>query len=266
MKKEKGLDMWFFLCDNKTSIKEEEEEGDKKMQLNKYLNKQTANTNLIHWIEHNLKNYLETNPENQTEIEHILDYLNSPDAPKRLNRMSYEQAKISTDKWNTSLIKKASDVRESTVDTELVVVVESEMRLVKLTGKAAYQYEGAQMGHCVSSYFENSKSSIYSLRDRNNEPHCTIELDTKGSINQIKGKQNKPIVPKYVSAVLQSLEYLKCNIRSSEMDNLGYDSFEGNEGMWSFLESNFVGIQEIKFKEKRYFYKSSVLVAKGMAA
>jgi len=38
------------------------------------------------------------------------------------------------------------------------------------------------MSHCVSSYY-GRKVAIYSLRDKNNLPHATIEEN-----NQVKGK------------------------------------------------------------------------------
>jgi len=70
----------------------------------------SAREEVLKWINTNLKNYIgkygTKNLENQTEIEHIIDYLISEDAPKRLKKMSYSEAKKNTEKWNKSLIKK----------------------------------------------------------------------------------------------------------------------------------------------------------------
>lgn len=68
--------------------------------------------------------------------------------------------------------------------------------------------EGNLMGHCVGSGIyhsdvKNGKVQIWSLRDKNNFPHATIELrKTNGqtgkfTVSQICGKENKPIIEKY---------------------------------------------------------------------
>jgi hypothetical protein len=58
------------------------------------------------------------------------------------------------------------------------------------------------MSHCVASYYGRD-TVIYSLRDSNNNPHCTIEDG-----NQIKGKGNGSVDPKYIDYVVKFLEKL----------------------------------------------------------
>ena len=43
------------------------------------------------WVNVNLVNYLKNNIEVQDDIEHILDYLCSTKAPKRLSKVSYDE-------------------------------------------------------------------------------------------------------------------------------------------------------------------------------
>jgi len=79
--------------------------------------------------------------------------------------------------------------------------------------------EGEKMGHCVGSYCEAVSAGtkvIYSLRDKENEPHVTIEIGEldqdqitswydyhgdedppKEVLIQVKGKENAPPVQKY---------------------------------------------------------------------
>lgn len=144
------------------------------------------------WIAHNLVNYLEKNPEVQDEIEHIIDYLISKDAPARLRGMAYAEAKSNAEKWVKAQAKKGEDIKETDKDTETVLDFNDGFRIVKLVGENAYKREGFLMRHCVASYF-GKNTEIYSLRDKDNLPHCTMEKD-----QQIKGKGNGDIHPRYV--------------------------------------------------------------------
>ncbi len=60
------------------------------------------------------------------------------------------------------------------------------------------------MGHCVGgknykSKIKNKQSLILSIRDKNNTPHVTIEVDVKSrSVVQKFGKGNKPPIEKYM--------------------------------------------------------------------
>ncbi len=60
------------------------------------------------------------------------------------------------------------------------------------------------MGHCVGgqnykSKVKNKQSIILSIRDGNNMPHVTIEVDVRSrTVIQKYGKSNKPPIPKYL--------------------------------------------------------------------
>ena len=78
--------------------------------------------------------------------------------------------------------------------------------------------EGDKMGHCVGSYCDevtSGNTTIYSLRDRRNEPHATIEViptlplgrtRSRGRVDQIKGKGNAAPVEKYRPMIKQWLQ------------------------------------------------------------
>jgi hypothetical protein len=176
----------------------------------------TNNEEVSYWIDHNLNNYLKTNPENQDDIEHILDYFMSDDAPKRLRPMSYTEAKINAEKWQKIQQKKGASIEEKPDDTETILDFNDGFRIVKLIGENAYKREGFLMSHCVASYYGNGKE-IYSLRDKDNMPHCTIEKD-----NQVKGKGNGNIHPKYIEYVIKFLEKVGMTVGDNEMKHLGY--------------------------------------------
>ncbi len=88
----------------------------------------------------------------------------------------------------------------------------------KLTTDACVEYEGAMMGHCVGGYghqVESGTVEIYSLRDKNNEPHVTIEVEPHSEwdslgvgLQQVKGKENNPPVLKYREQVIDFLRKL----------------------------------------------------------
>lgn len=196
--------------------------------LDKYL-KQSNSVELNNWINTTLKAYLRKNQENQGEIEHILDFLNSDRAPKRLQKMSYAQAKISAEKWVKALTKKGNHLDDSN-EIEVIKRYKNGFKFVRLVGKTAFEREGFLASHCVVSYFGKKNSEVYSLRDGDNHPHCTIEILRKeGLVNQIKGKGNGSIHPKYIKMVLAILKYFNKEIRPTEMINLGYTVLEKYE-------------------------------------
>ena len=186
----------------------------------KYAQTFNASEEVIAWIEHTLTNYLKKEPRDVPieQVEHIIDYLISPDAPKKnLTAMSYKEALKNSEKWMKSQIKKGEHIKEVEKDVETILDFKDGFRVVKLIGKAAYEREGYLMNHCVASYFGNSKE-IYSLRDKENYPHCTMEKD-----QQIKGKGNGDIHPKYIKYVVAFLEHIGMKVRDSEMAHLGYE-------------------------------------------
>ena len=186
------------------------------MKYLEYVKTFEGNEQVEFWVTHNLANYLKTNQENQDEIEHILDYLISSDAPTRLKSMSYDEAKTNAEKWTKTQQKKGQHIIEKPEDTEVVLDFKDGFKIVKLVGKAAYEREGYLMRHCVAIYY-GKNAEIYSLRDKDNMPHATMEKD-----QQIKGKGNVNIHLKYVEYVVKFLEYTGMTVGDNEMKHLGY--------------------------------------------
>jgi len=220
---------------------------------------QSANNEVRNWVNVNLRNYLKDNAENVTEIEHIIDYLNSDKAPKRLRKMSYEEAKNGAEKWTKSLIKRAADIVETEEDVETIIDFKNGVKLVKLIGKNAFLREGKLMRHCVASYHGKADCSVYSLRDVGNNPHCTIEVShgNNDSINQIKGKGNGCIHPRYIKYVLKILKHFNVDVRDSELSNLGYNFYEND--YLKLLEQCYGNkIKYLMFNNKKYVYENSV--------
>jgi len=98
------------------------------------------------------------------------------------------------------------------------------------------------MRHCVASYF-GTETDIYSLRDKDNVPHCTMEEN-----QQIKGKGNGNINPKYISYVVAFLEEVGMKVGDNEMKNIGYVNIEDLKNDFDFG----------KLYNDKYFYKEDI--------
>ncbi len=176
------------------------------------------------WVETVLAKQCARRRVEQTEAEHILDYLISPAAPGRLRKMSYADAKVAADKWSAANQKKGRNIQESVADVEIIHDFMDGTRIVRLLTKGALQREGFLMSHCVGGYNPDSPEiHIYSYRDKNNMPHATFEVRReKKEITQIKGKGNGAIHPRYINPILTFLQSLGILVRPGDMKNLGY--------------------------------------------
>jgi hypothetical protein len=133
------------------------------------------------------------------KIQHIIDYLKSQDAPQNLDRLTVPEALKQSDAWTQQLVKKKVDQDVALQGEDILKTYPDGYSWRELTSEASLALEGKKMGHCVGSYWssvQSGKTRIDSLRDPQNEPHCTIEI-RMGKIEQIKGKGNKAVVEQY---------------------------------------------------------------------
>lgn len=189
-------------------------------QYKKYAHHIEAGKYVLEWLDTTLNNYLEDNSPSTEAVEHIIDYLAQTD--KKVERMSYPQAHKLAEAWTKALQKKGADIEEKPEDTEVIldfdkILDESKgFKILRLIGENAYKREGFLMRHCVADYFGRDVE-VYSLRDNKNMPHCTMEKD-----QQIKGKGNGDIHPKYVDYIVRFLEHMDMKVGDGEMKHLGY--------------------------------------------
>ena len=221
--------------------------------MQNYLN-QTNLEEVKLWINHNVTNYLKTNPENVSEIEHIIDFFNATNPP-RLKKMSYKQAKQLSEAWLKTQIKKGNSIEEGITDVELVKDFNDGYKLVRLVGEAAFKREGFLMSHCVGSYANKKDTAVYSIRDSRNMPHCTIEVTGKSQVQQIKGKGNGSIHPNYIQYIVKTLEHFNMPVRDSEMQNLGYIKLSDyGKDIVALVKEKIKPIKTVTFKGTEYFY------------
>jgi hypothetical protein len=133
-----------------------------------------------------------------------------------------------------------ADSKEGTI--EVLHTFKDDWTIVSLKDAQALKREGKIMQHCVGNEQQdyirsvaNKTLQIWSLRDPNNQPHCTIEYAAKEKkIEQIKGKQNKGVVAKYtqyVSTWLHLAEKRKL-VKSFDIDELINIGVLVQDGTW----------------------------------
>jgi len=216
---------------------------------------------IVKWLTVNLKNHVKKELENEGEIEHILDYLQSDKAPKELRGLQYHAAANNAHRWVQAMNKKGRNIPETDADVEVVIDFEDGFKLVQLIKPNAYKREGALMAHCVASYADKA-CKVFSLRDSKNVPHCTIEVnENETGINQIKGKGNGSIHPRYVSYVIKVIEHLGLPVRDSEMSNLGYIKISPE--LLERMRTDLVNLQFLNLHDKIYLYSYNDFRRKG---
>jgi hypothetical protein len=192
-------------------------------QLLEYAKSLGDNPEITSWLKTAAQKAIKARKTNASELEHIVDWLYSSAAPKRLQRLSIADAKRLSHEWVERNKSNGKNLQDSPSDIEEFMTFEDKSKIVKLLSENAFKREGYLMSHCLGGYSVRSGYDIYSLRDKNNQPHATFEVSTKDKdILQIKGKGNGPIHPKYIHRVLAFLKKLGMEVRPSEMMNLGY--------------------------------------------
>lgn len=225
------------------------------------------------WVDANYQNFLKKNaPLEQGVFDHVMDWMKSPEASKymaRLERVSVPAAVDLSNKWTVEMNKKNQKALEKVKNldgTKIVYSFSNGYTFVKLETKESYMREGMAMGHCVGSYDPSDLDmEIYSLRDSNNEPHCTIEFEVRArNLAQIKGKQNGPVIEKYHKLVVEFLNQFNFDTAYSyDLKNIGSIYF----GNYIFLTSEMPKQVEIKkdlvVEAANYLHTFETLTVKG---
>jgi len=117
------------------------------------------------------------------QLGHIADWIAS-DEPRQLGKVSFEQAIRATAAWDKRLRSRTAQEEDAAgiafvADAPRAQKDYPGAHWVRLSSAQALNREGALMGHCVGSYAEvvaSEKTEIYSLRDMNNKPLATAEM------------------------------------------------------------------------------------------
>ena len=150
---------------------------------------------------------------------------------------TFEMALSKADEWHKKItegleqrLKSKELLEKSLKGAEFVMELPDNMAAYKLTTPEALDFESEYMGHCVGSGgydkgVADSTTQIYSIRDERGEPHVTFEV-RGNSIQQVKGKQNKRPVAKYMPAVQEFVRKNKFEI-DGDIKNTGLIKQDG---------------------------------------
>jgi hypothetical protein len=129
---------------------------------------------------------------------HAQDFVNNIEANDpdyNLGLKTWEQVVEDTNEWEQILIGKGGGKFYSPADREVVMSYPDGWNMVNVNSENDLDVEGAKMHHCVAGYWDavrRGQSRIYSLRDPQNQPKATIEIQGDKVI-QIKGPNNASI-------------------------------------------------------------------------
>ena len=129
---------------------------------------------------------------------HMQDFVNNievNDPDYNLGLKSWEQVVDDTNEWEQILIGKGGGKFYNPADREVVMAYSDGWNMVNVKSENDLDVEGAKMHHCVAGYWDNVRSGtsrIYSLRDPQNQPKATIEIQGDKVI-QIKGPNNAKV-------------------------------------------------------------------------
>jgi len=158
---------------------------------------------------------------------------------RRIERMAWSDAEKLAEAWHAALAKARKVSSKIMEGVRKLADLDDGAFAGELTTAAALKAEGAAMGHCVGGYWQRVQEGgtrIVSIRDGEGHPHVTIELSSAPVLRfedgtqmvaskrpangvdtvteavhpwvavQVRGKQNKQPVPRYMSKVVQWLQ------------------------------------------------------------
>lgn len=160
------------------------------------------------WLKKSVKNGtalgVTINSDFKKEVEFILDYIDSIE--------DRELSKIYKIKYSEMLSKAKLDfLNNDSKDITPVREYKDGFKWVTLDSLHAFNRETKLMNHCLSTdsryikKLESKKATYYSLRNKSNKPHCTIEIEHK-QVVQIKGHSDGPVINKYVRYVIDFIK------------------------------------------------------------
>ncbi len=135
-----------------------------------------------------------------------------------ITQYSWESAMVATQEWHRMIAGKGEGIEYELTRPERIMYGPKwnnpkweGWTIQKVDSENDLTAEGGtkKMNHCIDSYWgdvENETSVVYSLRDPQNHPHVTIEMQGKqsyhpGSIQQVKGKSNSEPKDEYKAMI-----------------------------------------------------------------
>jgi hypothetical protein len=164
--------------------------------------------NPVYDLEDNLWEYDMSLRDIKNNLDEIHDFwrVHSLDNPNyNLGTKSFQEAYDDSVEWHNAISQRGSgkfylpfkrDESGQIVDEKIVHRFEDGSMMVRVEDPNDLDVEGNFMHHCVGSYADKVKGgqcTIYSLRNKFNNPEATIEVASDGKVMQIKGPSNTRI-------------------------------------------------------------------------
>lgn len=164
----------------------------------------------------------------------LLHFRTVEDAKKAADKaMREENARLQREFAN------AASSRKSGIRT--VMTLKNGYRIVQLLTPEALDHESVKMGHCIGhgAYDDalmKKTHAYYSLRDAANNPHATMEVETKNNrLLQCKGKQNIPPVAAYFPSIHAFIQRRKFTLDSDPFDT----------GLWQSPDGKYYSVRRL---------------------
>lgn len=127
----------------------------------------------------------------------------------KLHKLTLADALAATERWHGAMAARSERLMRQRKgfggDPDAVASVscasDSGWRWVRVLTPEGMDYEGEAMGHCAGRGGYDDQV-VYSLRDPDNLPHCTIHWQPETrTIGEIQGRANQSVSPRYVDVV-----------------------------------------------------------------
>lgn len=149
----------------------------------------------------------------QRDLFSIIDWAKA--TSPNISSLSFEQALEESKKWHTSFVidNKDSIKPVEIEDDNIIYICKDKKHFFLLLNPDDLKQEGKLMSHCVGGFDYKVKvnkgySLLISLRDENNEPHVTIEVDTKTcNVVQMYGKANSSPKKEYLKMIAEFAKF-----------------------------------------------------------
>jgi hypothetical protein len=149
-------------------------------------------------------------------LEHIVNWFNSWSATDtrlpRLTRINFQTATNASALWIGNVSRNLWDFVKD--NPPIIRSYEDDYHWVRLVTNLHFERESKLMNHCVGnghyySMYRRGDMEYYSLRDKHNNPHCTVEVTLahgQRSVSQCKGNSNQKAAPCYQKFIRRFFE------------------------------------------------------------
>lgn len=96
----------------------------------------------------------------------------------------------------------------------------------------AYKREGKVLQNCIGTHWTPSKADrIYVMKGSTGDTNVAIRTDTSNTIQEVKGKNNKPPVSRYMPAVAELINHMKWKVQGNGAHDIARAGYIFHDGV-----------------------------------